>query len=598
MNGFWNRMLWRIDRWLATGRVARSREGYCRYSFDNHILVLGGGDMLEDVLEAIAARSEWAEREVVVLSSRPAAEVRKRLETRLNPDAAQLSLTLYYGSRTLETELRSCQVDKASLIFIIGEDGENGHDAMNVHCWKTVRSLRGRASQVAQCYLELQSSASIGLFHMLPQEAHTTVETTIVNRYESIVGQLLVGDTPQTAPYTLDRGLITADADRYVHLVVVGMTKMGYAFATTAAQLCHFPNFDETSARPLRTKITFLDPSADVKMNQFKGAYPHLFALSHSRYMVNDTGWMQGRPDERYGDFLDVEWQFLKGTTNDEWVRTMLTLAAKDGRQVLSIAFCTDSADDNFAQSIHLPSQLYPMPETEGAEGINVENAPSCPNIYVYQPYSGALLSTAAEEVLRLHNLIPFGERVGDYDPLQTRATAVAKRVNYLYQKETSGKQFESMPTDAALLDDLWQQLSLAEKMSNLHTAHSVYTHLRSLAMGTAAVLQPLEDPERLEALARVEHARWNLAKLLVGYEAMTTAERESLNTALASPDVTTRQEALSHTNRCANQLFLMKDLAPYHTLPEEAKTDIRTLSRHLPLAALPYISSIESDAY
>ena len=552
--------------------------------------------MLEELLEAIASRSEWAEREVVVLSSRPAAEVRGRLASRLSHEAGRLSLTVYFGERTHEAELCSCHVDKASHIFIIGEDDENGHDALNVQCWRVVRSLRANASEVAQCHLFLRSSAAVELFHLLPQEAHTSVETTIVSRYESIVSQLLVGDSPQTSSHTLDRGLITAHADRYVHLVVVGMTPIGYAFATTAAQLCHFPNFDETAEHPLRTRITFVDPAAEARMNQFKGLYPHLFALSHSRYIANGTSWMQGRPNEQYGDFLDVEWEFVKGTADDEWVRTMLAQSASDARQVLSVAFCTDSADNNFAQAVHLPSQLYPTPSQDEPIDRPSDTTPASPTIYVYQPHGSALLSMAADEVLRLHNLIPFGEAVGGYDPLQTRATAVAKRINYLYQKETTGKAFEAMPTDTALLDALWQQLSLAEKMSNIHTANSVYANLRSLGMGTAAVLQPLDDPERLEALTRIEHARWNIEKLMVGYEAMPADERSSLNAALSSPDPIERQEARTHANRNANQLYLMKDIAPYTDLPDTAKTGIRTIARNLPLAALPYISSVDCE--
>ena len=139
-----------------------------------------------------------------------------------------------------------------------------------------------------------------------------------------VVEQLLEGDVRQEDCRSLDRGLVTAETDRYVHLVVVGMTSVGYAFATTAAQLCHFPNFHESSPRPIRTKITFVDPEADRKMNQFKSSYSSLFRLSHSRYYSNDKEWLQWRPESQFEDFLDVEWEFVKGTTDEEWVKKML----------------------------------------------------------------------------------------------------------------------------------------------------------------------------------------------------------------------------------------------------------------------------------
>ena len=590
MNHFFNKIVWQCDNWRSSSRANRRRKGLLRYPFRDHILILGGGGMVEELLEAIATRQEWAEKSVVVLSSLDAEQVRGRLALKLSLEAKGLAVNVYHGERTMAEELRMCHVDQASLIFIVGEDGENGHDALNVECWKKVRALRLHAPQVAQCYLSLDSSSTISLLHMLPQEAHTSVETTIINRSELMVQQLLMGDSPQAVPQTLDRGLITVNADRYVHLVVVGMNAMGYAFATTAAQMCHFPNFDESSPKPLRTRITFVDPAADVKMNHFKSSHASLFDLSHSRYMTDPSSWLQGRPESRYGDFLDVEWEFVKAAIDAEWVRGMLVLCATDAQQVLSVAFCSDSADENFQQSIHLPQQLY-ADYSDIGEARNDE-----PNIYVYQPQSNALVRAAQAEVARLRNLIPFGAAREGYDPLLTRQTSVAKRVNYLYQKETSGKQFVAMPTDTASLDGIWQQLSLAEKLSSIRSASAVYAQLRGLGLDAAQSVQPLDDGARVDSLSRTEQARRNMEKLLVGYAAMPAAERHRLNAALANDDPEVRQEARTYANRNANQLFVLKDIAPYSGLPEAAKADIRTIVSNLPLAALPHISSVEEQ--
>ncbi len=588
MKRFWNRILWQCDRRRSARRALRRRNGFLRYAFHDHILILGGGTMVEELLEAVSARQDWAEKEVVVLSSTDAEQLRCRLATGLSPEAKRLAITVCRGERTRQEELHTCEVEQASVIFIVGEDGENGHDALNVECWKKVRTLRLHAPEVAQCYMTLDASASISLFHMLPQESHTSLETTILNRNELIVQQLLMGDSPQTVWQTLDRGLVTVGSDRYVHLVVVGMSAMGYAFATTAAQLCHFPNYDEQVSRPLRTKITFVDPAADVKMSQFVSSHASLFALSHSRYMADESSWMQGRPESEYGDFLDVEWEFVKGMVGEEWIRRMLVACAADGRQVLSVALCEESADANFEHSLHLPPQMYS--EYSVAEKAGQDT----PNIYVYQPHSDALVKAAQAEMMRLHNLIPFGAPQSGYDPLLTRQTTVAKRVNYLYQKESSGKQFVAMPTDAALLDAMWQQLSSAEKMSSICSASSVYAQLRSLGPDGAQAAQPLDNDEKIEALSRIEHARWNMEKLLVGFVAMPTAERERMYAALEDNESDVRKEAQTRANRNANQMCVLKNIAPYSTLREATKTDIRTLVSNLPLAALPHISSVE----
>ena len=197
-----------------------------------------------------------------------------------------MKLTIYHGERNMKEELKKSQVELASVIYIIGEDDEKEHDSINVDSWKLVRALRNEESKViAQCYMLLERNASTYVFNALPREDTKTMETTIVNRLESVAQQVLIGDDVRGDAYTLDRGKIVVGSDKYVHLVVVGMTQMGYAMATTAAHLCHYPNFDANH----RTKITFIDPNAEEEMKMFKGRYPGLFELSHSCYRENEV---------------------------------------------------------------------------------------------------------------------------------------------------------------------------------------------------------------------------------------------------------------------------------------------------------------------
>lgn len=60
----------------------------------------------------------------------------------------------------------------------------------------------------------------------------------------------------------LDRDGIRAQSDRYVHLIVVGMSRMGVAMGVTAAHIAHYPNF---VTQGIRTRITFIDPGANGK---------------------------------------------------------------------------------------------------------------------------------------------------------------------------------------------------------------------------------------------------------------------------------------------------------------------------------------------
>ena len=571
----WKHFLWQLAKLFSRSPIICGRDGFTRYSFKQHILILGGSRELLPLLRAIAAHDALKMLPVVVLADSDCPSLLQLLRTRLQSLGVQSPVTLYRGSRTCADTLRTCQVDSASHIFILGEDDEPAHDSLNVSCWQQVRQLRAQCNQLAQCYLMLRSSTSTFLFHSLQQEAHNSLETTIINSYESLAQQLLVGDIYHNDTLTLDRGLVTAGSDRFVHLVVVGMTPMGYAFAATAAQLCHFPNFDESAPRPIRTRITFVDPRANELMDCFKASYPGIFDLSHVRYIEQPGAWLQGVPQRSLGDFVDVEWQFVKGNISSEWIRDMLSDCAADSRQVLSVALCGGDSARNLAEAYRLPRQLYPLPDSNNS-------SPLTPVVYVYQPDDSSLVQTVQNEVLRFHNVVPFGFSAKGFDPLHSLRIAAAKRINYLYQKENSGKVFTSMPADEALLNELWRQLSSAEKTAALLAANATNTFIRSFGLSRTTLADHLSDDALVESFAAVDHARRNMACLLAGYSAMPADQRARLNSALQSADNSEREEATIQSKYSKCMLFVDKDITPYALLPENLKQYYRAIVRNI----------------
>ena len=571
----WKHFLWQLAKLFSRSPIICGRDGFTRYSFKQHILILGGSRELLPLLRAIAAHDALKMLPVVVLADSDCPSLLQLLRTRLQSLGVQSPVTLYRGCRTCADTLRTCQVDSASHIFILGEDDEPAHDSLNVSCWQQVRQLRAQCNQLAQCYLMLRSSTSTFLFHSLQQEAHNSLETTIINSYESLAQQLLVGDIYHNDTLTLDRGLVTVGSDRFVHLVVVGMTPMGYAFAATAAQLCHFPNFDESAPRPIRTRITFVDPRANELMDCFKASYPGIFDLSHVRYIEQPGAWLQGVPQRSLGDFVDVEWQFVKGNISSEWIRDMLSACAADSRQVLSVALCGGDSARNLAEAYRLPRQLYPLPDSNNS-------SPLTPVVYVYQPDDSSLVQTVQNEVLRFHNVVPFGFSAKGFDPLHSLRIAAAKRINYLYQKENSGKVFTSMPADEALLNELWRQLSSAEKTAALLAANATNTFIRSFGLSRTTLADHLSDDALVESFAAVDHARRNMACLLAGYSAMPADQRARLNSALQSADSSEREEATIQSKYSKCMLFVDKDITPYALLPENLKQYYRAIVRNI----------------
>lgn len=578
-----------------------------KYSCKDHILVLGSGQLSVSIVKAVAHDEQLRDRPVLILAHHNPRALHEYIFSQLTPEEQKVDFGVMRGERSHDEALKACKVEKASHIFIIGEDDEEERDSLNVACWKHVRAFfeaphnesqqrwsdflskrkeQAQTSQerVAQCRLYLFDDCSEKLFHALQPESHTCLETMVVNYHEDVLRQLLVKDSLTEEDYTLDRGLVSHDNERYVHLFVFGRTPMGCAMATTAAHLCHFPNFDAKAARPLRTKITFVDPQADGLMNLFKARYAGLFDLS--RYVLRpEAGTMaESAPREEMGDFLDVEWEFVKGSSVDTWVREMLSACAKDDREVLSVAVCGEGGQHNLNEAIALPDELFVVPE-------DCDERTNGPVVYVYQPECIALAQAAHNEVPRYKNLVPFG--AFEYNPFDEHRMNAAKRVNYLSQKDP--KHQLSIP-EASALDNMWRQLSYDEKMMRIRFADNLFTQLRGvmslLPQDGADAQEPL-----LERLACVEQNRWNVERLLSGYKAMPAARRQELNAAMQSGDDRVRREAKIQSIRNCNFLFVLKDIAPYHDLPQERRSDYLTLFRNIMQAEAKMVRTIQSSS-
>ena len=545
--------------------------GHSRYYFSNHILVLGGSQVVLQLLRSLDSRPDLQGKPWVILTSADAATLRDLIHTTLPQTRHAIPLVIYHGDPTDPSTLRSCQAELASTILITGEDGDPQHDQLNIACWNTLRHQRTNATLLAQCYLYIDRLFTAQMLHDLPPESHTSLETTVINRFEAIARQTLVSPSPDSAHLTLDRYLLGPDSTRRVHLIVVGLTPMGLAFASTAAQLCHYPNFATTAARPRRTCITFVDPLAAQKMEFFKTRYPGLFQLSHITLRTDGGGWQSSRPDPAYGDFLDIEWQFLNGGVEQSWIRDQLSSYALDEQQVVSVAFCTDNPSHNLSAALSLPAPYYSLADADDPSAVS-------PLIYVYQPLNAVLARAAQTEVPRYHNIVPFGMPDGTVDPFDAATTLLAKRINYIHHKIESGKPLTTIPSEPQSLNNLWCQLSIAEKHRAIHAATLVDTLMRTTRSLSDPDGPDPSAPSPTDLLARIEHNRWNMEMLLDNYAPLPANQRALLNQALACDDPQTRQEAAILNKRHANLRHTLKDIAPFDDLPADLQQRYRAI--------------------
>ena len=413
-----------------------------------------------------------------------------------------------------------------------------------------------------RCHLLLQSDVSLHLLqrHDLSDEVRAKLEVCPFTLDEAW-GRSIV----------LDYEPITVRSQKTVHLVVFGMTGMGETVAVNAALTAHYPNYTRDTS--LRTRVTLIDEDAINKSIRFRQRYRQLFDNSYYR-VIDARGRRQVTEfhcpeciSQGIEGFTDVEWEFVQGTVYDPLVRDKLRLwAGKRSSQLLTIVFALGD-EDNIDGAAHLPGKVY---ET---------GTP----VYVRLRHRGLLDMMGP-------SAIPDGARVfgmadSGYD---TRAplTEMAKTVNYLYDAcyhdniaGWTGKVVNAAEIDWVKRERLWLGVSADKRTSNICHAMTVATKMRSVGLGEEDwdEFHSLTQPD-IETLAEVEHNRWCVEELILGWRPCTREEQRSVEEDITMKETLKRQK--THY-----------DLRPYHDLRPDATGKPSTIYDLCLTACLPLIA-------
>ncbi|MCR4849473.1 MAG: hypothetical protein K5920_11580 [Bacteroidales bacterium] len=520
-----------VGNWLGNRQEAY-REGTVRYYFNNHILFLGGSKMLIPMFEELSKNKEYRKQHFVVLTTNNPDRIRILINELLSKThIKRLKITILQGVRDDEDSLRSVYIEKASRIYIIGEKpSDSDHDSTSIACWNLAKKLCAHRKNIP-CFLMLNRAGSVFIFRHNEGGMNSCLDTTIVNRLESVAQRLLVqnGNSQNYIP-ALDRNGIDKNSKRTVHFVLYGMTAVSYALSTTAAHLCHFPNFvtvDEKGNfgenKERRTKITLIAPNIQEEMAYLTAHLNSLFSISkcsvYGKDWVSDEDakpWDNKSTMEKVGDFLDIEWEFVDGSIADQKIRSLLQRYYEKnmkGETYLTLAFCLREAERNIAAALYLPYEFHDIKYKNGE--IDFEN--TIP-ILVFQPESEEMLKTANNEIPMLKNIFPFGSVRESFDPGIGNLINEGKRINYIYSR---GMNYAFMTSNQDELDDLWRNIRYADQMSSIYSASHIGVKLRSVGNHL-----PLTE-EETKLLAITEHNRWNVEKLLMGFEALPQSERK-----------------------------------------------------------------------
>ena len=385
-----------------------------------------------------------------------------------------------------------------------------------------------------------------------------------VTRYESWARKVIVEGTDGTFDYMpLDGAGFSSSSQEFVHLVVVGMSKMGIAMGVEALLQAHYLN-----SASARTRITFIDTNADKEMAFFKGRYANMFELIRTRYIdatasvgcgssVYSGVWEDPIADTRMWDhlteekknFLDVEIEFIKGSLESDNVRECLKSITSNELARVTVAICLTYTHQAIAASLYMPIEVYKSERLQ--------------QVWVYQRESDAIMATLINDSndLRYSKIRPFGMVYGEY--MSDRSLYLkGLLVNYAYDvKNSENADWPKSITDKndknfEAAKKSWSKLPVSSIWSNKYFADSIYIKIRnilcdndlclkgecnmdldpkictnSLYRSQALVkeLLKVKFDETLdiiadaiktheEALAVCEHNRWNIQQLLLGY--------------------------------------------------------------------------------
>lgn len=512
-----------LSNWLR-GRTERHRAGLIHYKQNGHYLIMGYNDLTMGLIKHLFNKHGNV-IDIVLLTAQPVPPLRNKIESQLNKQQRK-HLFFVYARRDSENGYAGLYVTKAKKVYVLGENEEVNHDNISLSALMCIAKISQKEEKKYKkknridCHLYLENQSTFYLFQTneiskVQLEGDKTLADYITvypfNADVNWARMLFVKGESETHGIDykpLDFNGIGSNDERYVHLVIVGMTPMGNAMALEAAHIAHYPNF--RSDHPLRTRITMIDKNAKEEMLYLTSKYDHYFDFSHYRlrcfnvteYENEDTRCLNHVPER---DFLDIEWEFIQADCADPGVQDEIKNWANDKNQLLTIAFCTNDIAKNVAMGYYLPDNCYNNDQV---------------SVLIRQNHTGDVLNSLYKLNGRYRNVRPFGMLDDGFTDDEV-LVEMARRVNKVYDNEYNGKPL--LKEDYSGIEELWSRLSVAEKWSNMYNAMSIPGKLRSLKCDANIV------EKASQWLPAVEHNRWNVEKLLLGFRPTTREEDEDI---------------------------------------------------------------------
>lgn len=555
-------------------RVENHKDGLIHYLQSGHYVIMGFDDLVPSFISYIFGKDKDAY--VLILTSVDAEKVKEKLSKTFCKKQLE-RVIVNYGHRTNLESYKDIRLEAAEEIFVVGYHLHDAHDAINVECVDNISNYlsspntKQKPSRITCVFRDIDTYSAFKTTEIFDKVNELGIEFVPYNFYTNWAKQVFVKrshklsydpkDTHEIKyPAVFGNG-IGPDNPRYVHLVFVGTTNFAVAFAMEAAHVLHFPNFIKN--KNLKTRITFIDLNADKEKDEFITRNRHFFEVQSYCYQdlsgdpkreavdtkasfSKEEGYVKG---EDY-DFLDIEFEFIKGDIYSSQVQQEIKVWAKDTNgQYLSIFLAMANQRNNFVMGMNMPDEVYdndiPVFIRQDRSDNFVTNLRNADNKKrPYYTIKDGKVSEPDNRCLRYANIYPFGMKAAAYSA-DDKSLKRAKLINYLYSTADYSKNtFQSimalnaMPKEMIFeeADKLWngdydntdetkrKGLDVSLKWSNLYNSYTIRIKqatlqaVRGLSLEDKSMDTAALTPEQTDMLAEVEHNRWNVEKLLMGY--------------------------------------------------------------------------------
>ena len=593
-------------------RVKNHQEGYIHYLKSGHYIIMGYDDMVTSIISHIFKKDKDAY--ILILTSAEAVSIREKLRKSFC-DRWMSRIIINYGHRVSADAYRDICLEKAEQVYIVGNHLRSAHDAINVECVDCIcrylsrPEIKQRPERIVCVFRDTDTYAAFKTTEIFREVGKLGMEFVPYNLYSGWAKQVFVKrkytdfDNPGVEykyPGVYGNG-ITPDDCRKVHIVFVGITDFSVTFAIEAAHVMHFPNFNRDNR--LKTQITFIDLNADKRKDEFIIRNRHFFEIQPYVYRdlsveANPIPAGTGREFLHFEGadcgFLDVEFEFIKGDVFSKNIQKEISLWAEaNDKQYLSIFLTLPDQYQNFVMGMNMPDVVYDdeipifiLQDRSDNFVTNLRNADKrrSDDMLIYSTVNEEGQLEQKYRDARFANIYPFGMNetayyADDYSLMR------AKLINYLYTRadHKSLKFMDISVLDAmpscqiwAEADEEWRKLTVALKWSNLYNAYTIHTKLATLRSMRGLNIEdishdfdPLSDYEIVE-LAKVEHNRWIVEKLLMGFRKARESEDKYVHGDYA--DILKQNK----------NLFIHHDIRPYDSL-DDIRVNDRELSRYIP---------------